>query len=97
MAHPQHTAGLALLEEAVTVLFCQIDDTYVHLNPPGGHYASLKQLSESERSSPSCFFSNSEEWSPNAPSCARVLGSSLICSLGSSVFILPLSIAECAS
>jgi hypothetical protein len=48
MAHPEHTAGFALLEEAVTVLFCQIDDAYVHLNPRGEHYASLKQLSDSE-------------------------------------------------
>ncbi len=48
MAHPEHTAGFALLEEAVTVLFCQIDDAYAHLNPRGGRYASLKQLSDSE-------------------------------------------------
>jgi hypothetical protein len=48
MAYPEHTAGFALLEEAVTVLFCRIDDTYVHLNPRGEHYASLKQLSDSE-------------------------------------------------
>jgi hypothetical protein len=48
MAHPEHAAGFALLEEAVTVLFCRIDDTYVHLNPRGEHYASLKQLSDSE-------------------------------------------------
>ena len=49
MAHPKHTSGFALLEEAVTVLFCRIDDTYVlHLNPRAEHYASLKQLSDSE-------------------------------------------------
>jgi hypothetical protein len=49
MAHPEHTAGFALLEEALTVfLFCQIDDAYAHLNPRGGHYASLKALSDSE-------------------------------------------------
>lgn len=48
MAHPEHTAGFALLEEAVTTLFCRIDDAYAHLNPRGGHYASLKQLSDSE-------------------------------------------------
>ena len=48
MAHPEHTAGFALLEEAITVLFCQIDDAYARLNPRGGHYASLKQLSDSE-------------------------------------------------
>jgi hypothetical protein len=48
MAYPEHTAGFTLLEEALTVLFCQIDDAYAHLNPRGGHYASLKQLSDSE-------------------------------------------------
>jgi hypothetical protein len=48
MYQPEHTAGLALLEEALIVLFCQIDDVYAHLNPRGGHYASLKQLSDSE-------------------------------------------------
>ena len=48
MYQPEHTAGLTLLEEALIVLFCQIDDAYAHLNPRGGHYASLKQLSDSE-------------------------------------------------
>jgi hypothetical protein len=48
MTYPEHTAGLALLEEAVTVLFCQIDDAYAHLNPRGGRYEALKQLSDSE-------------------------------------------------
>ena len=48
MAHPERTAGFALLEEAVIVLFCRIDDAYAPLNPRGGHYASLKQLSDSE-------------------------------------------------
>ncbi|MGH3145899.1 MAG: transposase [Rubrobacter sp.] len=48
MAHPEHTPQLALLEEAVTVLFCRIDDAYYRLNPRGGRYASLKELSDSE-------------------------------------------------
>jgi hypothetical protein len=48
MAYPEHNAGFTLLEEALTVLFCQIDDAYAHFNPPGGHYASLKRLSDSE-------------------------------------------------
>ncbi len=49
MAHPEHTAGFALLEEAVTVLFCQIDDAYAHLNPNGGRrYESIKRLADSE-------------------------------------------------
>jgi hypothetical protein len=49
MAQPGHTPELSLLEEAVvTVLFCLLDDTYAHLNPQGGWYASLKRLSDSE-------------------------------------------------
>src|SRR5687767_9580695 len=48
MALPELTPQLALLEEAMTVLFCRIDDTYYHLNPKGRHYESLKVLSDSE-------------------------------------------------
>jgi hypothetical protein len=48
MAQSEHTAELALLEEAITILFCEVDDAYAHLNPNGHHYASLKRLSDSE-------------------------------------------------
>jgi hypothetical protein len=48
MAQPELTPQLALLEEAITVLFCRIDDTYYHLNPKGHHYEVLKELSDSE-------------------------------------------------
>jgi hypothetical protein len=50
MAQPNHTPRLAHTEEALTVLFCLIDDAYAHLNPCGGarHYESLKRLSDSE-------------------------------------------------
>jgi hypothetical protein len=48
MAQPELTPQLALLEEAITVLFCRIDDTYYHLNPKGHHYEALKELSDSE-------------------------------------------------
>jgi hypothetical protein len=48
MALPENTPQLALLEEAMTVLFCQIDDTYYYLNPKGRHYETLKELSDSE-------------------------------------------------
>lgn len=48
MAHPEHTPRFALLEEAITVLFCEIDDAYALLNPRGGRYSSLKRLSDSE-------------------------------------------------
>jgi hypothetical protein len=48
MAQPEHTPSLALLEEAVTVLFCRIDDIYYRLNPKGRCYETLKELSDSE-------------------------------------------------
>jgi hypothetical protein len=48
MAQSQHTPSLARLEEAVTVLFCLIDDAYALLNPRGKRYGSLKRLSDSE-------------------------------------------------
>ncbi len=48
MAQPELTPQLALLEEAVTVLFCRIDDAYYRLNPKGRHYQTLKDLSDSE-------------------------------------------------
>ena len=48
MAQPELTPQLALLEEAVTVLFCRIDDTYYQLNPKGRCYETLKELSDSE-------------------------------------------------
>jgi hypothetical protein len=48
MALPELTPQLVLLEEAMTVSFCRIDDTYYHLNPKGRHYETLKELSDSE-------------------------------------------------
>jgi hypothetical protein len=49
MAHIQHTHSLVHLEEALTVLFCLIDDAYTHLNPHGARrYESIKRLSDSE-------------------------------------------------
>ena len=38
MTYPQHTPTLASLEEALTVLFCLIDDAYALLNPKGRLY-----------------------------------------------------------
>jgi DDE family transposase len=56
MAQPQHTPSLAHLEEALTVLFCLIDDAYAHLNPHGArHYESIKRLSDSEVSTLALF------------------------------------------
>jgi DDE family transposase len=49
MAQTQHTPSLAHLEEALTVLFCLIDDAYTLLNPHGARrYESIKRLSDSE-------------------------------------------------
>lgn len=48
MAHPNTTPPAAHLEEAVTVLFCLVDDAYRLLNPRGDTYGSLKRLSDSE-------------------------------------------------
>ena len=48
MAQPQHTHSLAYLEEAVSVLFCLIDDTYALLNPRAERYEAIKRLSDSE-------------------------------------------------
>ncbi len=48
MAQPNHTPHLLQTEEALTVLFCLVDDAYVHLNPRAGRYRSLKRLADSE-------------------------------------------------
>ena len=49
MGQAKGTLGAALLEEALTHLFCQVDDAYGNLNPKGQHcYAALKRLSDSE-------------------------------------------------
>src|SRR5918998_1954829 len=48
MAQPNHTPRLAQTEEALTVLFCLIDDAYAHLNPRARCYESIKRLADSE-------------------------------------------------
>jgi hypothetical protein len=48
MARSELTPQLALLEEALTVLFCRVDDAYYRLNPDGRRYETLKELSDSE-------------------------------------------------
>jgi hypothetical protein len=48
MAHVHHTPRLAETEEALTVLFCLVDDAYVHLNPRARRYESIKRLADSE-------------------------------------------------
>ena len=48
MAQSEHAQESAILEEAVTVLFCLVDDVYHNINPNGRRYESLKKLSDSE-------------------------------------------------
>jgi hypothetical protein len=48
MNRSHHAQGFALLEEAVTVLFCLVDDGYRNINPNAQCYESLKKLSDSE-------------------------------------------------
>jgi hypothetical protein len=48
MARQKHTHSLLHLEEALTVLFCLIDDAYALLNPHARRYESIKRLSDSE-------------------------------------------------
>ncbi len=50
MAQVQHTPAPPSLEEALTVLFCLIDDIYRPLNPHAQRYETLKKLSDSEES-----------------------------------------------
>ncbi len=48
MAQHHDTPRLDRTEEALTVLFCLVDDTYALLNPRARRYESLKRLSDSE-------------------------------------------------
>jgi hypothetical protein len=48
MAQIQHTPAPSYLEEAITGLFCLVDDTYAPLNSRGDCYGALKKLSDSE-------------------------------------------------
>ncbi len=48
MAHAHLTRRPERTEEAITALFCLIDDAYRLLNPRGHRYGSLKRLSDSE-------------------------------------------------
>jgi len=48
MARANHSPRLDRTEEAITVLFCLIDDAYALLNPRPRCYGTLKRLSNSE-------------------------------------------------
>lgn len=48
MARAHDTRRLALTEEAITILFCLVDDAYTLLNPRAKSSESIKRLSDSE-------------------------------------------------
>ena len=48
MTQKHHAYRFTRTEEAITVLFCLLDDAYANLNPRGWRYESLKRLSDSE-------------------------------------------------
>ena len=48
MARFHHTQAFARTEDALTVLFCLIDDAYALLNPRADGYGAIKRLSDSE-------------------------------------------------
>jgi hypothetical protein len=73
MAQPHHTPRLAQAEEALTVLFCLVDDAYALLNPRGARrYESIKRLlSDSEVITLALFQQSCGASRANAPSLAR--------------------------
>ena len=48
MPRLHHTEAFARTEDAMTVLFCLIDDAYALLNPRAASYEAIKRLSDSE-------------------------------------------------
>lgn len=96
MTQAENTREAALLEEAITVLFCEIDDTYRHLNPNGQLYESLKRLSDPEVIT-LALFQQLRGVGLAAPSCAKSPASSPTSSPAWSALFLPLFIAASAS
>src|SRR3712207_2536206 len=97
MAHAYHTQRLARTEEALTVLFCLIDDAYAHLNPSGRRYEPLERLSDSEVVTLALLQQGFVGWSRSAPFCATPRGFSPTCSRGWWASTLRRSIAGFAS
>ena len=79
MAHPHTTPGAVPLEEALTTLFCLLDDAYAAVNPGGGRYESLKRLSDSEVLALALFQQLRGISRAKGPSCATRRGSSRTC------------------
>ena len=97
MAQPHHTRRLAQTEEALTVLFCLVDDIYAWLNPKSKRYASFSSASRIRRSSPSLSFSSCGAPRAKDLSCATRRGSSHTSSQEWSVFLPRHSIAAFTS
>jgi hypothetical protein len=55
MDRSEHAQRFALLEEAVAVLFCLVDNVYQSISPDGRRYERLKKLSDSEVMTPAQF------------------------------------------
>lgn len=97
MAHPHHTEGFSRTEDAVTVLFCLVDDAYAAINPRAKRYESLKRLSDSEVLTLALCSTSFGAWRASARSCATPGGSSRTCSRAWQAWLLPRSTAACAS
>lgn len=80
MAPTHDTRRLALTEEALTILFCLIDDAYTRLNPRAKSYESIKHLSDSEVIALALLQQSFGASKANAPSCGTPSGSSRTCS-----------------
>ena len=92
MNRSEYARGSVLLEEALTVLFCLVDDFYQNINPNGRRYESLKKLSDSEIIT-LALFQQLRASRANARSCETPSGSSRTCSPGWLVCTLPRSTA----
>ena len=49
MNQPEHARRSIPLEEAVTILFCLVDDVYQNINPNAQRYENLKKPMEAVR------------------------------------------------
>ena len=94
MHQPEHARGFAQLEEALTVLFCLVDDIYQNINPNTRRYESLKKLSDSEVITLALSFSTCGAWRASAPSCVTLRGSSSPVWLASPLPPCPVSVSK---
>jgi hypothetical protein len=81
MDQSSHARASALLEEAVTILFCLVDEVYQNIYPDTQRYERLKKSSRIRRLKLSFYFSNSEASKASAPSYVTFRDSSAISSL----------------